>query len=340
MLSATAFPREGIWQEIRASALDSITSQYPLTPANMYSLVEWLKAGSYSCQTATKSEFSLLVYSDDVGGALLGDAEYFLNHASEQRAAAFAAIEHRKPASDAWLLITYYYWAYFSALAITRMTGKTTWFLDSTHVALLKGAAPSGAGGGGGAYVLELESPQNATQRILRVKRSKERLHEAVWDRLYKSLAGWVDAARAQGSRTLEGRMYAALLQTAARHGRDWPSRIRNTVNYRPGAAYDAVTGSRRLRMMSFARPEPMSRVDVISEHEAAFSAAGATLDPSCNGTVCAQLLMTLCYLLNDLAASIHSELVDRLSLARSWSILRAKYDAEYLRDLSNWPFA
>ncbi|MEZ4400828.1 MAG: hypothetical protein R3B06_12460 [Kofleriaceae bacterium] len=338
MSPGVAFPRGVVWQEIRAAALDTVPDKYPLTPASMHSLSGWLKAGSFQCQSEAKYELNLLVYSSDIGGALLGDAEYFLNHATEHRIASFSAVEKGRLPSDTWLLVTYYYWAYFSALAITRMTGKSTWFLDGNHLNLLRGTLSGGGTGGAGTYVLDLEPPQNSTQRVLRLKRSKDRLHEAVWDRLFRSLDIWVTAANARGARTLEARMYEALLRTSARHGRDWPSALRNVVNYRPGMAYDAVAGSRRLRMMSATSSSPSSRIDVVSAHESALQEVGSKIDPSTNGLACARLLISLCYVLDDLATTLHDELLDRLTLARSWSKLRKSYVAEYMPIGSGWP--
>ena len=121
-------PQGGIWQELRSSALDTIAPRTPITPKHGYSLSQWLGSGYYLCSAAGQSAIALEASTNDIGAALLGDAEYFLDQAAEHKATALSLIRATDWTSPSWLLVTVYYWAYFSALALSRLTGGTAWF--------------------------------------------------------------------------------------------------------------------------------------------------------------------------------------------------------------------
>jgi hypothetical protein len=142
-----------------------------------------------------------------------------------------------------------------------------------------------------------------------------DRLHEAVWRQVFDYL---IVAWRQHGdeaANSLEFRAIGAL------------ERIRNSVNYRTGFAYEAVKGRDFYGLTAVARDSRLWNEQLAID---ALEEAGVALKPG--ETVlqrpflfCRMLL--LCgFLLNSAATTLVSEVLDRHGLDRRWRQARVRF--------------
>jgi hypothetical protein len=69
--------------------------------------------------------------------ALLAEAAYYLDHAAKHSVTVRNQIAASHWYSSAWLCVTFYYWAFFLGLSLSRLIGNTAIFLSKTDVSQL-----------------------------------------------------------------------------------------------------------------------------------------------------------------------------------------------------------
>src|SRR5262249_55065260 len=150
----------------------------------------------------------------------------------------------------AWLVVTFYYWSFFLAMSLTRLLGRTVWYLDQEAVEGFSVSAPTPPSKkvGTGSFTLSCGPPVSGSERELIISKSKEsRLHEHLWKMFFSMCDNKIKQYPAGTLDNLEERLFTCFQRSAARLGTDWPSSLRNVVNYRPGFAYDTVRRTRVL---------------------------------------------------------------------------------------------
>jgi hypothetical protein len=123
-------PKEAIWQELRTEALSTIPAESRAPIGIKYSLALWYRRGYFGVTRVNKNGFELRAATADIGSALLADVEHYLDSAAELQVCLWRHVNTTNWLSPAWLMVTFYYWAYFLCLAMTRLLGQTVWFLD------------------------------------------------------------------------------------------------------------------------------------------------------------------------------------------------------------------
>src|SRR4051812_5177324 len=103
-------PKASVWQELRASCLDAVPPETRVDWKQPSTLARWQATGFYTVSSMTSKQFLIVAPSSDLGGALLADAEYFLDHAAEQQVTLHRHIHNSDWLSPAWLAVTLYYW--------------------------------------------------------------------------------------------------------------------------------------------------------------------------------------------------------------------------------------
>lgn len=335
-------PKGTIWQDLRALALDAIPTGTQSRHLAPQTLSGWQRNGFYTITTANQSQFTIVTAGVDFGSALLGDAEYFLDHATEHQASSWKALNDTNWNSSAWLIVTFYYWAFFLTLAITRLMGNTPWFIDRITKNDLVKLSPSGSRHpGAGSFRIICGPLLSITDRELILKRSGARIHDELWAIWFEWCSAVTLKYQAGTGSQLEQRLFAALALSAKTLGKDWPSALRNSVNYRPGLAYDAVRRSPILGSFSHLRPPVPYAIDhLIDRFET--TVVGLT-----SNTIQSQLefagkaLIDLTFLLHKIAIDLHRELIDRNRLDKRWAnnrrvFLEAKVTSSTQREI--WP--
>lgn len=228
------------WQEIRAQALDAIPIGSIANVQRLRPLREWLKQSYFVVTAATKSSFELEVDINDFAGALFDDADRLLNHSTEHQFEVFDRFNRDEWTSAAWLIVTCYYWAFFSVQAFSRLTARSlVWFLSQEAAAHLSSMCISctPVNPGAGAYVLGTTLTVALNRRQVTLTKTSGRLHDAVWKHFFKYCESVLVFANATDS-PIEYRLISVLVRSSKELGADWPSRLRNAVNYQAGLCY------------------------------------------------------------------------------------------------------
>ena len=291
-------------------------------------LADWNQDGFYTVQQSTRRGFVIIADTADIGSALLTDVEHLLDHAAEQQALVHLGMTSDRWTSPAWLLVTAYYWAFFSTVAFTRLIGQTVWFLDDTAVTNLSRLAPTGPDRPSpGAFNLSCGEVASANQREVRITKASGRIHDALWKRVFEVLGSRTKAVGDPEGNPMESRVFNCLSNASGRLGAAWPSSVRNAVNYRTGFAYKAVRGVRSIDLRS--KIEHMAEWTVQSalehlENETGKIAPSESIqvkpDPFCRA------LVFFAFIMQSLCVDLLEDLLDRHSLDRRWSQARVAF--------------
>lgn len=321
-------PKGTIWQHLRSDALDAIPVGSIVHKGRLLPLSEWRTRGSFTVSSVGAKNFTLEGQAKEIGQALLSDAELLLDHAAEQRAVLFHAATCNKWSSSAWLVVSAYYWSFFSANAFSRLVGQATWFLDKEDVndlhALCAGATPTV---GAGTFRLTVGPMLSGTHRTVSLLRRNDRLHEAMWKEFFRYLGVVHQSSADPKSNPDEARLFAALASSASRFTPDWPSALRNAVNYTPGCGYGAVRGedptaaAKHLRAMY-----PQTTTDVIDRFEIDSGAHRSLEQLISDLPLATRQLISFASLVSALALELHDELIDRNTLDHRWRTARNSF--------------
>lgn len=178
-------PKNTIWQFLRSSCLASIppNTRAPFTAPRPINA--WRREGYYTVTSATGNRIVLVASECDFGAALLSDAEHLLDNAAEHQTSLYSVTDRDAWLSPGWSIVTIYYWGFFAALALTRLLGRTIWFLDKEAITDFKRlAATTSKGLGAGAFRLECGPSISATDREIVLQREDARLHDTMWRQL------------------------------------------------------------------------------------------------------------------------------------------------------------
>ncbi len=321
-------PKENIWQDLRSECLGAIPSQSRVNIASPLSLALWQKHGFYTVSITTAKRFEVLASSADFGGALLTDVELLLDNAAVHQVSLWRHINLTAWLSPAWLGVTFYYWAFYLTLAITRLTGKTAWFLTKDVARDFKTMGPAfHASPGAGCYRLICGAPTTLTDRTLLLEKTNARIHDEIWRLWFGACSAKIKQFSTGSSSSLEERMFTALARSAQHLGDDWPSAFRNAINYRVGFAYTAVRRLRVLKSLGYLKKPGM--YDIASLLERFEKSLVAVRSPSSifdAPQVVLELLVDFTFIIHAIATDLHQELLDRHGLDTRWRQARQRF--------------
>lgn len=323
-----SFPKGVIWQELRALTLDAVPIGSRVSFNNPQGLAGWRQAGFFSVPSVTASQFTVTTAPADFGSALLGDAEFFLDHAVEQQASVWALLTSSKWVSPAWTVVSFYYWSYFLVIALTRLLGTSVWFMDAdTHLRFRRLGPPISRPPGAGAYRVSCGNMLSATTREVTLKKGAGRTHEELWKLWFNLCSNLATKHAAAKGTTVEDRAFVALQCSSKKLSCEWPSEIRNLVNYRPGFGYDVIRRGGVLGSFSFVNTEDSEEGEVVIsrfENSAAALASGAPVERSPQGIV--RLLVDFTFILHMIVSDLYEELVKRHALDRRRLVRRENF--------------
>jgi hypothetical protein len=335
-------PKEVIWQELRSEALSAIPpdSRAPSRAPN--SLSRWYERGYFYVQAASRKHFELRAAPTDIGSALLSEVEHFLDSAAEHQVSLWRHVNSAEWLSPAWMVVTFYYWSFFLCMAMTRLLGRSVWFLDRRSVRSLCALAPgSSASPGAGCFSFECGPVTSLSERRVMLVKTNGRIHDELWAQ-WASICEIKLKRLASGSSTsLEERLFTALVRAGTLLGPEWPSAFRNAVNYRPAFAYSAVRRERILASLAHLRsPLTYDCATLLDHFESRLSAIRGASSMSDQPQVVAELLEHYTFLLHGLTGALYSELLDRHRLDQRWALGRVRFLREnsIYRAGEQWP--
>lgn len=323
------FPQGGIWQQIRQKSLDTVPEGSLIPYQTPPKLKEWLENGAFTVSSATPRRIVLEASSLDIGAALFGDASYQVDHAIEHSLSMRNLLASGRWHSSAWSAVSVYYWAFFLVVALTRMLGKTGWFLAPSASNLLRGLAPAGTVSlGSGPFVLELSNATSYSQREVLLRRSgSSRVHDAVWHIWFEELRKLLSATTTTRSQDLESRLYLSQVRAANALGDSWPSDLRNLLNYVPGVGYGAVRGDTPAAVFGSISPDPSPTLEFVIdrlEANASVLSAGRPIEDQVRQAT--RVLIDMCFVLDAIVTALVTEITQRRNLDRRWVNARRRF--------------
>jgi hypothetical protein len=327
-----------VWQRVRTRLLDSVPTTTRLHYASPQHLSSWRKEGVYVVAASTSKVVTVSVHPEDFAEILLGEAQSYLDHAAEHQALIWSQSNADAWPSPAWQVVTTYYWAYYLAMAATRVLGSGAWYLDGQSIAQFVALAPSGSRNpGGGTYRLRCDLPTTASSRTVEFRKRSGRLHEEVWRIWFTNVAEFVEGSNAGD---LTERAFFAQKRASDTLGPDWPSDVRNLVNYRAGYAYDAVREKRFPGVGRIATANAFDLSDIVESFEMSVAGlrSGVALEkqikPACRA------LFELTLLLHATCEALTEEIVNRTGVDKRWWNARKRFRRErgLVKQLGTWP--
>jgi hypothetical protein len=245
--------------------------------------------------------------------------------------------------SPAWTTVTFYYWAYHVAVALTRLLGKTVWFVSPTLACQLSFLAGNGAPQpGSGPYTLECGSILSATQREITITRSSQtRVHHALWKIWFSELRACTKTAVAGKASGAEARLYLSLIGAANLLGDTWPSDLRNDLNYTIGVGYGAVRRNTPSAVYSAILVDPPSTVmQMIGRLEANVSGLVHGLPTSQQITLATRVLVDTVFAMEIVLRMLLQEVSERRGIDRRWTNARSAFAKLHAAgfDVEIWP--
>ena len=319
-------PRGTGWQRLRSLCFDAIPLGSGVYHTNAIPLHQWREKGAFNVAACDRKRIIIETSGVEIGATLMADAEHLLDHSAEHQASVHDAVTAGNWYSPAWLLITAYYWSFFSTLALSRLTGISTWFLDRTALSTFRNLASSSDQPAAGAIRLKLGTFISAVTRELTLEPTKAQLHDAVW-KVFKELADEIFAKTDQNANGLEYRLWWALKRTADAWGPAWPSKVRNAANYKPGRVYREVVRQGRFDTMKLLKDvTPINTTNLIELFESRVLAIQTKQVPENPLEHGSEILLLFAIAVSAIATDLHSELVSRQTGDQRWSTLRSRF--------------
>ena len=305
---------------MRQKALDAIPPGAGVDFRTPLTLATWQARGTYTISFGSSTRFTVEAAPADFGGALLSDAAYHLDHALEHQATLMKSLLSGQWSSPAWHVVTIYYWAYFAGMALSRLLGRTVWFITPEVAKQFTALAPTGSPPlTKGTYELSFGTALSAgTRQILLAKRTR-RVHEQLWATTFDLFNELYLEVGAGVATPQEERMFLSIINSAHALGTEWPSALRNLVNYRPGFAYTAPRFINSVDSYGYLTSQQQTIDRLIDRLENGNLAMRADPDISARPQIAARMLADLTILLSRIAHALHDDVVDRAGGDRRW---------------------
>jgi len=336
-----SLPQSALWQRLRQRALDAVPPGANVNFKSPLTLSSWQARGTYTVASTSATKFTIAASPTDFGGALFSDAAFHLDHALEHQASMMKTLASPEWNSPAWQVVTFYYWAYFAAMALSRMLGHALWFVTPEVAKQFTRLAPFGSVSmGKGTYEVICGPAISVGSREVLLMKRQRRVHEQLWTTVFGLMNQIYSEVGSGVASPQEERLYLAIITSAAVLGDDWPSALRNVVNYRPGFAYTSPRFKNSLDTFTYLSTAAQTIDGLIDRLEN--NTILMRSDPSVERQpkLAARMLVDLTLLLSRIAHSLHDEIVDRSGLDRRWMVSKNRFALQrgLLADGVPWP--
>lgn len=324
-------PQGALWQRMRQRALDAIPSGSLVDYKSPMTLAAWQAQGTYTISSASSTKFTIAVAPTDFGGALLSDAAFHLDHALEHQTSLMKTLASGQWSSPAWQVVTFYYWSYFCAMALSRLLGRTVWFVTPTVAQQFTGLAATGSARvTQGTYELRCGGSLSVGMRELALVKRPRRLHEQLWTTTFDLLTSLYQEVGAGVAAPEEERLFLAIINSARILGDDWPSTLRNVVNYRPGFAYTAPRFKNCVDAFTYLSMQEQTIDGLVDRLEN--NNIGMRSDPSVEAQpkIAARMLADLTVLISRIAHALHDEIVERNGIDQRWLVSKRRFAQQH----------
>jgi hypothetical protein len=236
-------PKGVIFSGLRERMFDFYPRKCRIDLKNKISFRDWLEVGTYIPISVSKSEIVLEASHEDLSSIFLLETELLFNNCTEHLVELNRLILDTLPRSDAWNLVTFYYFGFFAAHAFLRMIGTPLVYLQAGILNRVSEMLGTTTKIGGGSFYIEKTRELSLTSSEYRLKKMRGRFHEATWFKSINLIEEVVEhtknSAKPDESLFFSNLTNKTLFKIYEEYG--WPSSIRNKANYRLGYAYRLI---------------------------------------------------------------------------------------------------
>lgn len=315
--------RGAIFAMLRSQMLDVFPDAARSSLGEGHTLGDWLEKGSYQVQSCSNKAVRLEASNDDVACAVLCEIENLLNHCLEHLNEIHIYSTDTRLRSDAWAIVTTYYLGFFASSALLRLIGRPTVFFSKRQSAIFKELNRSAQSPSAGSFQVKIGHYISSNVREVIFEKS-EKVHESTWKSTLGTLGMLVNDSsiakhpdEAAFYDSLSSRQFCPMGV-----GYDWPSWVRNRVNYRPGNSYKLNSHQQALKTI-------MCRWMTVEKNElfelVRFQYRAASSRPL---DLTNQIPMMICISMSifAIARELYFELLLRRKLDSRWELARRRY--------------
>jgi hypothetical protein len=312
-----------IFSHLRAQMLNSFPEETVAPFRDDATIGDWLENGAFIVTSCTKKEVLIEASPTDYAAIVLTETENLMNHCFEHLQEMIALGCDGRLRSNAWAIVTAYYFGFFASSAFLRLIGQPVVFLATSQLNRLKILAGATEKPGQGAFRFQVTRNISVTRAEISVTQT-EKVHEATW----KLALGLLDRLNHDPLLTkspAEANFYDSvcsrvLFPQYANY--QWPSMVRNRANYRPGFMYrlqnDAALFSRLFDPWRSA-----TRADIHRLFQTCLRRCEYDRDSFSHHT---DLMLNVSTVLFLLARALYNDLLDRRKTDRRWEHQRRRY--------------
>jgi hypothetical protein len=323
-------PRGPLYSRIREDLLAAFPTNRLVTARDRTEpFSDWLlnALGSYSVSSISNSAINFTASPIDLAASVALEIEFLTNNCFEHLVEIIYLGQDTRERSDAWNVVTIYYFGFFAASMFLRLVGQPLLFADKTRIDTLKGMASTGSSNmGAGAYSVLKTGDISSSVSEFAMRQSSLKIHEGTWNRFFLYIQNLLSDSSllTSGQEVLFYRSISQHILDSI-YGAGWPSNLRNRANYKPGQAYRSVeksdsTKSRRL-VLEWRGFDSNRLVNSLSY--SATACVPAQKDPISNHV---KLMFNISQSLFLLTRELYSELFARRILDPAWEHRRRNY--------------
>ncbi len=182
--------------------------------------------------------YQIIFNKDDLLKCLLGDIDYFYTRALVQY---MNIINSSDKLSSCWGVVTQYYFSFFSVNTLLRMSHRGNTYLNSSDCKAISDVLTIFNGEliklQPGNYVFNIIQYDDSSDLCLELKKSNSGTHEQTW----LTLGLLVDELLVNKKKDEEYTLLRIIKQIADEYKVNFPSILRNEINYRPQYGYMSI---------------------------------------------------------------------------------------------------
>jgi hypothetical protein len=316
-------PRGPVYRELRAIVMGQFPDGTKASFRDTQTLGEWFSSGSIQVRSCSKQQVVFDAPEVEFGSMLLVEIENLFNHCFEQLQEIGCVGCDLRLRSEAWNVVSAYYFSFYAGGALLRLLGRPVIFMRREQLEALATLAGATVAPAQGTFEIKQVHKLSATHAQYVLKKT-DKVHEATWTKLMGTLDELQRRLR-PNTDLREAEMYDAMMTKVLFPeyvNYQWPSSVRNRANYRLGFAYklSQSPGTNFKLIEHWAKVVPTDIHKIVAE---ARSECMADPEEFANHV---RLLIALGTGVFVLARELYSELLQRKSLDKRWEDGRKKY--------------
>ncbi len=326
-------PTGDVFTGMRADLLDVFPPGSNAKFPTHGSLGAWFEGGVYNVTTTTKNEILFEAAEDDIASVLLTEIELFTDQCFEQLQEVGCFCYDTRARSDAWNVVTLYYFGFFAAQTFLRLVGQPSLFLEKSIITRFQKMAGGSESPGAGAFYMQRVGPIGINRVQYRLLKSKQKIHESSWKSIFTYINKKLTGAVTTPQETL---FYSNLTPKSLSryyHEFDWPPQIRARANYHVGYAYLLVSQTSKANTKSL-----FNRWAGLDEGKLARLLTASNKKTNASHTdefdIHVQFLFDLSLTIFLISRNLYGELIQRRRIDKRWEERRHRFREKMIFDI------